>query len=154
MSLRGKLLGTGIAIIAGTSLLTGITTAYMLRPSTPEPAMAALTVLAPPAPRPVTVAPRHVAAAPPETWQTPRATRVSAPAPDNCASGSDRAVSIAKPGAIGTLLGAGLGAAGGAIADGGKGAGKGALIGGIAGAAVGTGYGAYKVKNECGTILG
>ena len=153
MSLRGKLLGTGIAVIAGTSLLTGVTTAYMLRPSTPEPAMAALTVPAPPAPRPVTVAPRHVAAAPEGTWETPRPTRVSAPAGTEC-SGSDRAVSIAKPGALGTLLGAGLGAAGGAIADGGKGAGKGALIGGIAGAAVGTGYGAYKVKNECGTILG
>jgi hypothetical protein len=73
-------LGTGIAVIAGTSLLTGVTTAYMLRPSTPEPAMAALTVPAPPAPRPVTVAPRHVAAAPEGTWETPRPTRVSAPA--------------------------------------------------------------------------
>ena len=61
---------------------------------------------------------------------------------------------IAKPGALGTLLGAGLGAVGGAIADGGKGAGKGALWGGVAGAAVGTGYGAYKTKQECGTIFG
>jgi len=61
---------------------------------------------------------------------------------------------IAKPGAIGALLGAGLGAAGGAVVKGGNGAGKGALLGGIAGAALGTGYGAYKTNNECGTIFG
>jgi hypothetical protein len=72
----------------------------------------------------------------------------------DCSTGGDRALRIAKPGALGALLGAGLGAAGGAIADGGKAAGKGALIGGIAGAALGTGYGAYKTKNECGTIFG
>ena len=45
---------------------------------------------------------------------------------------------IAKPGALGGLVGAGLGAAGGAIADGGSGAGKGALIGGLIGAGAGT----------------
>ena len=61
---------------------------------------------------------------------------------------------IAKPGAIGGLLGAGLGAAGGAVADGGSGAGKGAIIGGLAGAVLGGGYGAYQTKNECGTIFG
>ncbi len=61
---------------------------------------------------------------------------------------------IAKPGLIGTLAGAGLGAVGGAIANGGSGAGKGALIGGLAGAALGGGYGAYKTKQECGTIFG
>ena len=33
-------------------------------------------------------------------------------------------------------------------------AGKGALIGGLAGAALGGGYGAYKTKQECGTIFG
>jgi hypothetical protein len=83
-------------------------------------------------------------------------TPVAAEAPQaaECASGSDRAMRIAKPGVLGTLIGAGLGAAGGAVADGGKGAGKGALIGGLAGAALGTGYGAYKTKNECGTIFG
>ena len=52
------------------------------------------------------------------------------------------------------LLGAGLGAAGGAVADGGSGAGKGAIIGGLAGAVLGGGYGAYQTKNECGTIFG
>ena len=61
---------------------------------------------------------------------------------------------IAKPGLIGALLGAGAGAATGAIANGGKAAGKGALIGGLAGTALGAGYGAYKTKNECGTIFG
>jgi hypothetical protein len=72
----------------------------------------------------------------------------------SCSTGTDRFMRIAKPGAVGALLGAGLGAVGGAIADGGKAAGKGALIGGLAGAAVGGGYGAYKTKNECGTIFG
>ncbi|HKX01522.1 MAG TPA: hypothetical protein VJX71_03420 [Methylomirabilota bacterium] len=71
-----------------------------------------------------------------------------------CATGSDRAWRIAKPGAIGGLVGAGLGAAGGAIANGGSGAGKGALIGGLVGVATGAGYGAYKTKNDCGTIFG
>jgi len=61
---------------------------------------------------------------------------------------------IAKPGAVGALLGAGLGAVGGAIADGGKGAGKGALWGGLAGVATGSAYGAYKTKQECGTVFG
>jgi hypothetical protein len=74
--------------------------------------------------------------------------------PADCATGTDRALRIAKPGALGAVLGAGLGAAGGAIADGGKGAGKGALIGGLAGVAAGGAYGAYKTKNECGTIFG
>jgi len=72
----------------------------------------------------------------------------------DCDSGGDRALRMAKPGVLGALLGAGLGAASGAIANGGKGAGKGALIGGVAGAALGTGYGAYKTKDECGTIFG
>jgi hypothetical protein len=66
----------------------------------------------------------------------------------------ERVWRIAKPGLVGTLLGAGAGAAGGAIANGGKAAGKGAVIGGIAGAALGSAYGAYKNKNECGSILG
>jgi hypothetical protein len=75
-------------------------------------------------------------------------------APTDCATGGGRALRIAKPGALGGLLGAGLGAAGGAIADGGKGAGKGALWGGLAGAAAGSAYGAYKTRQDCGTILG
>lgn len=74
-------------------------------------------------------------------------------APSQCA-GSDRVWRIAKPGAIGGLVGAGLGAAGGAIADGGSGAGKGAVIGGLIGAATGAGYGAYQTHDDCGTILG
>jgi hypothetical protein len=108
----------------------------------PAPLSAAVitpaTVASPPAPAPAVVAP----------------TVPSAVASADCDTGGERAVRIAKPGALGALLGAGLGAAGGAIAKGGKGAGQGALIGGIAGAAVGTGYGAYKTKTDCGTIFG
>jgi hypothetical protein len=73
---------------------------------------------------------------------------------NDCATGGQRAMKIAKPGIIGALGGAGLGAIGGAIAGGGSGAGKGALIGGLAGTALGAGYGAYKTKQECGTIFG
>jgi hypothetical protein len=72
----------------------------------------------------------------------------------DCATGGQRAMKIAKPGLIGALGGAGLGAIGGALAGGGDGAGKGALIGGLAGTALGAGYGAYKTKQECGTIFG
>jgi hypothetical protein len=87
---------------------------------------------------------------------TPRVTPVSTTAgvANECATGSQRAWKIAKPGLLGGLVGAGLGAAGGAIANGGSAAGKGALIGGLAGAALGGGYGAYKTKQECGTIFG
>jgi hypothetical protein len=83
-----------------------------------------------------------------------RRAAVYTPVATDCATGGQRAMKIAKPGLVGTLAGAGLGAIGGAIANGGSGAGKGALIGGIAGAAAGTGYGAYKTKQECGTIFG
>ena len=152
-----KLATIGLAIAGVTALSTGLTTAWMLRPTAPA---AAETPAAAPDVRPVA---RYAVAAPapaPARVVAPaatpaRVTRVSSTAvPADCASGGDRALRIAKPGALGALLGAGLGAAGGAIADGGKAAGKGALIGGIAGAALGTGYGAYKTRNECGTILG
>jgi hypothetical protein len=83
-----------------------------------------------------------------------RRAAVVTPVATDCSTGGQRAMKIAKPGLIGTLAGAGLGAIGGAITNGGSGAGKGALIGGIAGAALGTGYGAYKTKQECGTIFG
>jgi hypothetical protein len=75
------------------------------------------------------------------------------PATTEC-DASGRTWKIAKPGLIGTAIGAGLGAAGGAIAKGGKGAGQGAIIGGLAGAALGSGYGAYRTKNECGSVFG
>src|SRR5207247_7910171 len=99
-------------------------------------------VAARPAPRPVIA-------------RTPRVVRAAAvPVATDCASTGDRVWRIAKPGAIGGVLGAAVGAAGGAIADGGKAAGKGALIGGLAGAVLGGGYGAYKTKNEWGTVVG
>jgi hypothetical protein len=119
------------------------TTSVTPVPAATAPAPTAASVTSPPtAPTPAV----PVAAAP---------SLPSAPArPADCDSGGDRALRVAKPGVLGALLGAGLGAAGGAIANGGKGAGKGALIGGVAGAALGTGYGAYKTKNDCGTIFG
>lgn len=142
-----KLATIGLALMGTTALGTGLTTAYMLRP----PATASAQDVSA-APRPaVTAAPRVVPAV--ASAPAPRAVPVSTAATD-CATGGQRAMRIAKPGLLGGLLGAALGAGGGAIADGGKGAGKGALIGGLAGAAVGGGYGAYKTKNECGTIFG
>jgi hypothetical protein len=147
-----KVATIGLAIAGVTALSTGLTTAWMLRPTAPAQAEA------PAAPTVVRPAARYAAAPAPAVARTttpPTVTRVSSTAvPADCSTGTDRALRIAKPGALGALLGAGLGAAGGAIADGGKAAGKGALIGGIAGAALGSGYGAYKTKNECGTIFG
>jgi hypothetical protein len=82
--------------------------------------------------------------------------RARAPVPTvrkPCGSTADRLWRIAKPGAVGGLIGAGVGVAGGAIANGGKAAGKAALIGGLAGALLGGGYGAYQTKAECGSVL-
>jgi hypothetical protein len=156
-----KVATIGLAIAGVTALSTGLTTAWILRPTAPaqsEPVAAAVpaaprlavrpAVLTSPVARPTAPAVTHPA-------NPPRVTPVATAAvPADCTTGGERAVRIAKPAALGALLGAGLGAASGAIADGGKAAGKGALIGGIAGAALGTGYGAYQTKNECGTIFG
>jgi len=150
MNPLGRIVTVGIAVATTASLLTGVTTAYVLRPTAPAAAMAATSV--PPVVRPAPVA-RVVPAVNHTVASAPRATPVAATSSAQC-EGSDRAWRIAKPGAIGGLVGAGLGAAGGAIAKGGSGAGKGALIGGLLGAATGAGYGAYQTKNECGTILG
>jgi hypothetical protein len=145
-----KLATYGIVTVLVTSLGTGLTTAWMLRP-----AAADVTASAP--------ARAHYAgdgaqartlAASPATVRSASVRPVANTTAANCSSTSDRMMRIAKPGLLGGLLGAGLGAAGGAIANGGKAAGRGALIGGLAGVAVGGGYGAYKTKNECGTIFG
>jgi hypothetical protein len=153
MTPLGKIVTAGIAVVTGTSLLTGVTTAYILRPPAPA-APVTTTYAATPARRaPEGVAARVVPAVNRTTANTPRAVPVASTS-SQCATGSDRAWRIAKPGALGGLVGAGLGAAGGAIADGGSGAGKGALIGGLLGVATGAGYGAYKTNNECGTIFG
>ena len=147
-----KIATLGIVTVLVTALSTGVTTAYLMRPaSEPEPpetvvpASARYAVATTSAPRTVTAAAAPVQATP--------IRRVAATASD-CDTGGERAWKIAKPGLVGTLLGAGVGAAGGAIANGGKAAGKGAIIGGLAGAALGTGYGAYKTKQDCGTIFG
>lgn len=160
-----KLATIGLALAGVTSLSTGVTTAYLMRPRTEavaRPAPAAFTQT----PQAAVVPAVHYAAAPAAYAEPVRAPRrvVKAPAPrmvrassvpvaSDCESTGDRVWRIAKPGAIGGLIGAGVGAAGGAI-DGGKAAGKGALIGGLAGALLGGGYGAYKTKQECGTVLG
>jgi len=157
-----KLATIGLGIIGVTALSTGLTTAWMLRPTPPAeaevvpmpaPARPAVRHAVAPAARAAT--PPRVAPVTPARAAAPAVTPVaSTAAPADCTTGGDRALRIAKPGALGALLGAGLGAASGAIADGGQAAGKGALIGGIAGAALGTGYGAYKTQSECGTIFG
>ena len=157
-----KLAAAGMALIGVTAVSTGVTTAYFMRPASgspisPTPAAAETLPPAPPAPpvHAVAARPASVAVAPARAPRVVRtATRVTPVATADCASTGDRAWRIAKPGAIGGLLGAGLGAAGGAIANGGKAAGTGALIGGLTGAVLGGGYGAYKTKQDCGTIFG
>jgi hypothetical protein len=147
-----KIATIGIALVGATALGTGLTTAWMMRPTAPAVAQETPAATVRPA---VAAPPRPVAPAVVRTTTPPRVTPVStATLPADCSTGGERAMRIAKPGLVGALLGAGLGAAGGAIADGGKAAGKGALIGGLAGAALGGGYGAYKTQQECGTILG
>lgn len=154
MSPLGKIVTAGIAVVASTSLLTGVTTAYILRSPVPAAPVTATYATAAVRRAPEGVTARVVPAAANRTAETtPRAVPVASTS-SQCATGSDRAWRIAKPGALGGLVGAGLGAAGGAIADGGSGAGKGALLGGLVGAAAGAGYGAYKTNNECGTIFG
>ena len=153
MSPLGKFVTAGIAVVTGTSLLTGVTTAYILRPPAPAAPMTTAYATTPVRRAPASVSARVVPAVNRTSANTPRTVPVASTS-SQCATGSDRARRIATPGALGGLVGAGLGAAGGAIADGGSGAGKGALIGGLVGAAAGAGYGAYKTNNECGTIFG
>ena len=152
-----KLATIGLALAGTTALGTGLTTAWMLRPTAAAtaqetaPAPATVARMAPPAPA--------YSVTPPVQHTTPPVTRVATPVRPvstttaDCGTNGDRVMRIAKPGLIGALLGAGAGAATGAIADGGKAAGKGALIGGLAGTALGAGYGAYQTKNECGTVF-
>jgi hypothetical protein len=125
----------------------------------PAPATAQETAVTPPAPSttlarmaPYSVTPAVQRTSTPVARTSTPVRPVSTAAAD-CGTNGDRVMRIAKPGLIGALLGAGAGAATGAIADGGKAAGKGALIGGLAGTALGAGYGAYKTKNECGTVF-
>ena len=156
-----KIVTAAMVLIGVTAVSTGVTTAYFMRPDSgptiaPTPAAAEPLPPAPPAPTVRYVAARSapVAVAPRPAPRVVRAASPVVPVAADCATTGDRVWRIAKPGAIGGLLGAGLGAAGGAIADGGKAAGKGALIGGLAGAVLGGGYGAYKTKQDCGTVLG
>jgi hypothetical protein len=158
-----KLATIGLALMGTTALGTGLTTAWMMRPpaaataqeaTAPTPAAPPTTLarMTPPAPGyAVTPAVQRTSPAPVARTSTP--VRPVSTAAADCGTNGDRVMRIAKPGLIGALLGAGAGAASGAIADGGKAAGKGAIIGGLAGTALGAGYGAYKTKNECGTVF-
>ena len=158
-----KLATIGIALTGVTALSTGLTTAWILRPTSEAQAQAASNTL-PATPYVATVSPSPARITPAGArptitpavarTQAPPVTRVATTAAADCSTGGERAMRIAKPGAVGALVGAGLGAAGGAVVKGGNGAGKGALLGGLAGAALGAGYGAYKTQNECGTIFG
>ena len=145
-----KLATIGLALMGTTALGTGLTTAWMLRPAASATAEETAPPPAPTARLAPAPSPAVVRTAPPG-----RVTRVATPGATTpeCGTNGDRVMRIAKPGVVGALLGAGVGAATGAIANGGKAAGKGALIGGLAGTAVGAGYGAYKTKNECGTVF-
>jgi hypothetical protein len=158
-----KIATLGLVAVSVTALSTGVTTAYLLRPSTQsstesvEGAPRASVARVAPAPRQASAVARPAVVTPAVATRPAVVTPVSAPVDPvaaECTTGGGRAMKIAKPGLIGTLAGAGLGAIGGAVVDGGAGAGKGALIGGLAGAALGGGYGAYKTKQECGTIFG
>jgi hypothetical protein len=154
-----KLATIGLALMGTTALGTGLTTAWMLRPTatataqeTPAAAPAAARMVSAGASYPLTPAVVRPTAPSRVARTAPPVTRVSTAAAD-CGTNGDRVMRIAKPGLLGGLLGAGLGAAGGAVANGGKAAGRGALIGGLAGTVLGAGYGAYKTKNECGTVF-
>jgi len=151
-----KLATIGLALMGTTALGTGLTTAWMLRPAASATAEETATPPAPTARLAPAPSSAVVRAAPPvrvTRVATPVATTPVSTAAAECGTNGDRVMRIAKPGVVGALLGAGVGAATGAIANGGKAAGKGALIGGLAGTAVGAGYGAYKTKNECGTVF-
>src|SRR3989441_8556026 len=161
-----KLATTGMALVLTTALIRVVPRASSTLP-TAGPAVVAPAPLAVAATPPVLarrtaqpmarpVAAEPVTSAPVTSAPAPAAspTRTVATVPADCSTGGDRPLRIAKPGAVGGLVGAGLGAAGAAIAGGGKAAGEGALIGGLAGAGLGSGYGAYQTKNECGTIFG
>src|SRR5262245_53530738 len=124
-----KLATIGISLVGVTALSTGMTTAYFMRPATePVPPAAPAMVAATPQPRAVPAVqyvdspPAYPVAAPaprPVVRRAPRVVRAAAaPIPADCDSTGDRAWRIAKPSAVGGLIGAGLGAAGGAIANG------------------------------------
>jgi hypothetical protein len=150
-----KLATIGLLLVGFTALTTGVTTAYFMRPGV-EPAPAPVTAAPAFAPAPPAAPAARYVAARPAAAPAARVVRTAAVpvATTDCGTTGDRVWRIAKPGAIGGLLGAGVGAAGGAIVNGGKAAGKGALLGGLAGALLGGGYGAYKTKQECGTVFG
>src|SRR2546426_4845224 len=114
-----KLATIGMALVLTTALITGVTTAYFTR-STDGPAVVAPAPLAVAATPPVLarrtaqpmarpVAAEPVTSAPVTSAPAPAAspTRTVATVPADCSTGGDRALRIAKPGAVGGLVGAG-----------------------------------------------
>ena len=84
MSPFGKIVTTMIALVTGTSLLTGVTTAYMLRPAGPTDTMTA-TYATPPVRRvPAAVAPRVAPTASRATVDTNVASPVATTASVGC----------------------------------------------------------------------
>src|SRR4029079_1045462 len=107
-----KIATIGMALVGTTALGTGLTTSYLMRTPTPADAQELAT-----SPR-TSAAPRALVAPRPAarvvTADAPaapaRVTPVSTAAvPADCDTGTERAMRIAKPGLIGSLLGAGLG---------------------------------------------
>jgi hypothetical protein len=177
---RWKIATGALAIVVLTGFTTSLVTAYLVRPGSPagltstdNGGAVSMVPRASATPAPLTQGSRarvvpavqRTVTSEPATPRSASQTRspsvsaggvrpVAATSVAECATTGDHVWRIAKPGLLGTVLGAGMGAAGGAIANGGHGAGKGAMIGGLAGAALGSAYGAYKTKQECGTVLG
>ena len=92
MSPFGKIVTIGIALVTGTAFLTGVTTAYMLRPAAPADTMTATYAPTPVRRAPAVVAPRVVPAVSRATVEAPRADRSRGCLPD------DRSVSCADAG--------------------------------------------------------
>src|SRR5258706_6830605 len=115
MNPLGKIVTAGIAVVTGTALLTGVTTAYVLRSaspveSSPVQSMTSAYATAPGRRAPAMLAGRVAPSVARTTPNPPRAipvARTSSP----CATGGDRVWRIAQPGGIGGLLRAGLCAA-------------------------------------------
>src|SRR5215813_4826283 len=94
MSPLGKIVTAGIALVTGTALLTGVTTAYMLRPASPESPTTLAAQTSPVAPRTVYAQPRVAPAVSRASVPAPPVTRVATTtttAADDCATGGDRA---------------------------------------------------------------
>src|SRR4029453_13671918 len=106
MSPFGKIVTIGIALVTGTSLLTGVTTAYMLRSTVPADNMVATSATAPVQRAPAT---RVVPAVSRTSVDTPRPIPVATPACDWAQGGGGCGQGALNGGLVGTAAGAGYG---------------------------------------------